>query len=85
MDLLIHDAHRAGAAGADTRSERGHSSDREAFDIARSAGARRVLLFHHHPDRSDTAIDQVVAAHAGAAPAVEAAREGAEYSLNGGV
>lgn len=82
VDILIHDAHHVGVKDVGADSGWGHSSDRDALDIARSAGAQRVLLFHHHPDHSDAAIDQVVSAHHGADLVVEAAREGAEYALN---
>jgi len=85
VDVLIHDAHYASTDATQTRTGCGHSSDLEALDIGRSAGAGRVLLFHHHPDRDDAGIDQVVAAHQGESLIIEAAREGAEYNLNGAV
>jgi phosphoribosyl 1,2-cyclic phosphodiesterase len=85
VDVLIHDAHFASTDPTQATAGCGHSSDRDALDIGRSAGAGRVLLFHHHPDRDDAGIDQVVAAHQGESLIIEAAREGAEYNLNGAV
>lgn len=83
VDLLIHDAHYASTDASRAPSGCGHSSDLEALDIGRTAGAGRVLLFHHHPDRDDAGIDQVVAAHQDEDLIIEAACEGAEYNLNG--
>jgi ribonuclease BN (tRNA processing enzyme) len=83
VDVLIHDAYHDSTDRAGAQPGCGHSSDRDAFEIARSAGAKRVLLFHHHPDRNDDEIDRVVATYRSEALMVEAAREGADYSLNG--
>lgn len=59
IPLLIHDAtynddEVARFAGW------GHSSAEEATQLAIECGARRLMLFHHHPDRTDTEIDDVV-------------------------
>ena len=45
------------------------------------AGVGRLVLFGHHPDRSDTEIDQLLAACSGNGLQVDAAREGSEYTL----
>ena len=82
VDLLIHDAHLTSSEYASRRGC-GHSTDGDAIALARDAGARRLLLFHHHPDHSDVSIDAMVGAHASASLPVEAAREGAEFVLNG--
>ena len=79
-DLLVHDAHYTGAEYPQVRSL-GHASDRDAVEIARRAGVEQLLLFHHHPDRDDEAIDAVVAAYGDLDCRVEGAREGAEYLL----
>lgn len=78
--LLIHDAHFAADEYVGHRGT-GHSSDRAAVDLAREAGVGRVLLFHHHPDRADSAIDRIVATHQDCGLSVEAAAERAEYRL----
>jgi phosphoribosyl 1,2-cyclic phosphodiesterase len=39
----------------------GHSRPSDALDICREAGARRLTLFHHAPERSDVEIDGILA------------------------
>ena len=39
----------------------GHSSYAQATDIARAAGARQLLLFHHDPGHDDRFLDQMLA------------------------
>ena len=80
VDLLIHDAHHTAAEYAPHRGC-GHSSDQDAVDLALGAGAGKVLLFHHHPDRDDDGIDAVVTSHRNGDFPVEAAREGEDYVL----
>ena len=80
VDLLIHDAYFTAEEYA-THRGRGHATDRDALDIATEAGVGRLLLFHHHPERDDEAIDRIAAAHAQAAIPVEAARQGSRYDL----
>ncbi len=65
-DLLVHDAQftEEGIVG---KEHWGHSTPRDAVDLAREAGARSVALFHHAPEHSDTQVDAMVRA------AVEAA------------
>lgn len=76
--LLFHDAHYR---VAEYRPGCGHASDGDAVALAREAGVRRLVLFHHHPDRSDQEIDAVVAGHQGAGLAVEGARQGQVFNL----
>ncbi len=38
----------------------GHSRPSDAVDICREAGARRLVLFHHAPERSDSEIDAIL-------------------------
>ena len=85
VDVLIHDAHYASTEPAEAVPGCGHSSDRDALEIATAAGVGRVMLFHHHPDRDDVGLDQVVAAHQAGDLLVEAAAEGAQINLNGSV
>lgn len=58
-DLLIHDAEYTPEEYRHTRNW-GHSTYREALDLAIRAKVRRFGLFHHNQDHSDTAIDQMV-------------------------
>ena len=80
VDLLIHDAYFTTAEYAHCRGQ-GHACDRDAVDLGSAAGARHLLLFHHHPDHDDDAIDAVVDTYASQDFPVEGAREGAEYFL----
>lgn len=83
-DILIHDAmytpdEMARFAGW------GHSSYTEAIDVAREAGVKQLALFHHAPDRTDDAIDEILehaATLAGSTLDVFAAQEGHEVVLS---
>ena len=56
VDLLVHDAQIF--PGELTRDACfGHALVDYAVELGRRAGARRVLLFHHRPDRTDEALD----------------------------
>ncbi|HVK39857.1 MAG TPA: MBL fold metallo-hydrolase [Candidatus Kapabacteria bacterium] len=57
-DLLIHDATYLDEEMTERRGW-GHSTIGEACDLARDAGARRLVLFHHDPDRTDDALDEI--------------------------
>jgi ribonuclease BN (tRNA processing enzyme) len=59
VDLLIHDAQHSDAEWPD-RAGDGHSPAAYAVQVAREAGARRLALFHHHPDRDDDALDRML-------------------------
>lgn len=59
-DLLIHDAQYL-EEEMQTHLGWGHSTGREATRLAREANCRRLALFHHDPDRSDTAVDTLTA------------------------
>lgn len=58
-DLVIHDAQFT-AADLARKSDWGHCTFDYALHVAATAGARRLALFHHDPDRSDDEIDSVV-------------------------
>jgi phosphoribosyl 1,2-cyclic phosphodiesterase len=66
----------------------GHSRPSDAVDVCREAGARRLVLFHHAPERSDAEIDvileqtRMLAGSGG--PEVTAAFEGLEVELGRG-
>ena len=59
----------------------GHSTWQKGVELAKAAGVRTPVLFHHDPDRSDTALDEISEAairlHAGA----QIAHEGMELVL----
>ncbi len=60
----------------------GHSSAEEATQLAIECNAQRLVLFHHHPDRTDNEIDDIVwncrslAHRAGSRLQIDAAYEG---------
>lgn len=81
-DLLIHDAmytedeYRA-------RHGWGHSTFVQAFELAKAAGVKRLLFFHHAPERTDDELARIVDSFSeregeDGAPSVEAAREGVD-------
>lgn len=67
----------------------GHSRPRDAIDICRQAGVRRLALFHHAPERSDEEVDEMVlqakaeAAHSAPGLEIIAAFEGLDVGLSG--
>ena len=58
-DLLLHDAQYTDEEYRRTRGW-GHSTYREAVDLAIDAGVGRLGLFHHNPDRTDDDLDRQV-------------------------
>jgi phosphoribosyl 1,2-cyclic phosphodiesterase len=85
-DTLIHDAMYSDQF-IHLRAGWGHSTPRQAVDLAADAECARVILFHHEPENDDGMIDHLVAdarEHARrVAPklVVEAAMEGSGFSL----
>jgi phosphoribosyl 1,2-cyclic phosphodiesterase len=82
-DLLIHDAQYA----PDEYAEHvgwGHSSVTDAVAFAGLAGARRLVLFHHDPDRDDAGIEGLLrlAQAAGQGLPVIAAAQGTTIDLD---
>jgi phosphoribosyl 1,2-cyclic phosphodiesterase len=74
-DLLIHDAFLLpGEVAAEAAF--GHAAADYAVGLGRRAGARRVLLAHHKPARTDAALDQLAGRFTGCAPEVTVAVEG---------
>jgi phosphoribosyl 1,2-cyclic phosphodiesterase len=86
VDTLIHDAMYAEQI-IDARRGWGHSTPREAVDLAAEAGCRRLVLFHHEPEHDDDALDRLLAetrryaASRGNGLVVDAAAEGMELAL----
>jgi phosphoribosyl 1,2-cyclic phosphodiesterase len=60
VDLLVHDA-QLSAADWPGGAGRGHSPVGYAVLVAREAGACRLALFHHAPDRDDDELDHLLA------------------------
>lgn len=88
VDLLVHDAMYLDDEYARVRGW-GHSRVGDAVRLAEDAGARRLLLFHHAPERSDGELDVIVdgvrrdLAARGSALRVDAAAEGVAIDLGG--
>jgi phosphoribosyl 1,2-cyclic phosphodiesterase len=85
-DTLIHDAMYPDQI-IQARAGWGHSTPRQAVDLAHEARCRRLILFHHEPEHSDDALDRLLADTrkyaASVAPklTVEAAAEGMQFPL----
>jgi phosphoribosyl 1,2-cyclic phosphodiesterase len=82
-DLLIHDAQYTPDEYA-ARAGWGHSRVDDAVALARLAGARRLVTFHHDPSHDDAELDMMLAgAQALAAGELEviAGREGSTFRL----
>lgn len=58
-DLLIHDAEYTEAEYAHTKGW-GHSTWRDALELALAAGVKRFCLFHHNQDRRDSQLMEIV-------------------------
>lgn len=59
-DLLFHDAQFT-PEEYPAHAGWGHSTHMEALALAMDAGVRRLGLFHHSPERTDDALDRMVA------------------------
>ena len=78
VDILIHDAQYDADEFAQ-RAHWGHCTPDYALELARAAGASRLVLYHHDPAHDDDWIDAMVAdvqARAGGAIEVLGAAEG---------
>ncbi len=86
VDLLIHDAQYTreeydGVVGPPRRGW-GHSTIEEALEVARLADAKRLVLFHHDPSRTDAQLRDIEAASRQIRPNTAIAREGVEHSFD---
>jgi ribonuclease BN (tRNA processing enzyme) len=85
-DTLIHDAMYLDQI-IQARAGWGHSTPRQAVDLAREGRCRRLMLFHHEPEHDDDALDDLVAdtrdyaAQVAPGLLVEAAVEGLRFPL----
>lgn len=79
-DMLIHDAQYT-SEEFPARADFGHSAIEYAIGLGRKAGAKSVMLYHHDPDRTDEALDHIVASLNGTKPKVVAAAEGSVIEL----
>jgi len=87
-DLLIHDAQYADdhyhgqRAGLPATQGYGHSTASMACELARAAGVKQLVLFHHDPNYSDKEIAAIETQARNLFPATQAAYEGLELVLD---
>ena len=83
-DILIHDAQYV---DADRKPGWGHTTMESAVDVALRAGVRELVLYHHDPERSDDALDDIerraakVVRSRGGKLRVRVAREGMQLEV----
>jgi ribonuclease BN (tRNA processing enzyme) len=79
--VLVHDAQLFPAELA-AEADFGHSAADYSVELARRAGTRAVVLFHHRYDRTDDALDGLARRLGGSLePAVSVAAEGTVLEL----
>ncbi len=79
VDLLIHDAHLR-AEEVEAEGSFGHAAAEYAVALGARAGARRVVLFHHRPERVDAEVERTLERFADGPVPVVAAEEGLTLS-----
>jgi phosphoribosyl 1,2-cyclic phosphodiesterase len=80
-DIFINDAQYTPEQLAATRRGWGHSSWREGVKVARDAGAKTLVLFHHDPDSTDRIVDGLLRQAREEFDSVFAASEGMVITL----
>lgn len=79
-DLVIYDCMYT-EAEACRRVEFGHSTWKEGISLCEMAGARRLALFHHAPERDDRDVERIERLARSRFTGAFAAREGMKISL----
>ena len=79
-DVVVHDAQLLAEEVA-AEAAFGHAAADYAVALAGRAGARRVALFHHRPDRTDDALDELAQRFAMTPVPVMVAAEGLALDL----
>ncbi len=74
-DLLVYDAQYT-PAEYQTHVGWGHSTWEKGIEVAKDAGVRELVLFHHDPDHSDLFLDKMLLEARACSPRVHAAVEG---------
>src|SRR3989475_2525741 len=82
-DIFINDAQFTPEQLATTRKGWGHSSWLEGVRVAREAGAKTLVLFHHDPDSTDRMVDNLLRQARDEFESVYAASEGMVLTLGG--
>ena len=83
-DILIHDAQYTSSEYSAGKSGWGHSPMEHAIQTAVAAGVKKVVLFHHDPDRRDDELQALEKKFRAAQPSgaleILVAREGMQLS-----
>jgi phosphoribosyl 1,2-cyclic phosphodiesterase len=79
-DVLVHDAQLLAEELA-AEAAFGHAAAEYAVSLGCRAGARQVVLFHHRPDRTDDALDQLAQRFAAPPVPVTVAAQGQVLDL----
>ncbi len=82
-DVFINDAQFTPEQLATTRRGWGHSTWLEGVKVAREAGAKTLVLFHHDPDSTDRMVDNLLRQARDEFESVYAASEGMVLTLGG--
>jgi ribonuclease BN (tRNA processing enzyme) len=80
VDVLVHGAQFT-IAQRELAADFGRATVEYAVALAEESGARRLVLFHLGPSRTDDEIDEIVRSVAGAQVPVAAASEGMVLTL----
>ncbi len=80
-DLMVYDAQYTPEQLQNDRKGWGHSSWQEGIKVCREADTKQLVLFHHDPDRSDNAVDELLSLAIEEFPSTHAACEGMEITL----
>lgn len=80
VDLLIHDCQHT-AEEFPARASWGHSAIDYAIGLAKHAGARKLMMFHHDPARTDHELDRFCEEYGSQGVDIDVAREGVVLDL----
>jgi ribonuclease BN (tRNA processing enzyme) len=80
VDLLLHDAQFT-ASQRQVADSYGHATVEDALSFASRCGARKLVLTHHAPDRTDDELDELARCVADRAPEVTVAIQGTVVDL----
>ncbi len=80
-DVLVYDTQYTPEQLAGEKKGWGHSTWLEATRVARDAGVKRLILFHHDPDHEDLFVDGLVEKARQEFPKVAGAMEGMQFDL----
>ena len=80
-DLVIYDSMYTDGEWAQGHIGWGHSTWQEAVRLCQSAGAKRLVVFHHSPDHDDDMLDAIAREVEAELPGSILAREGLELPV----